>query len=252
MQRLARPVLRAFAARLYRDRPLQEWPRWAGDALDVKLPNNLPRKAEPSPSGGANINIILDLLRRTHDVPGDVAECGVFRAASLCVIGLHLTQIGSVKRVYGLDSFQGFDASVKRDLELGGADDSEKRVGGFESTSLAEVRHKVTRLGLAGCVTLLPGYFADTLKLLPETRYSFVHLDCDIYDSYWQTLAYFYPRMSAGGIILLDEYNDPPWPGCNLAVDEFLADKPEKPVAITNENYIKYYIEKAAETSETP
>jgi hypothetical protein len=27
--------------------------------------------------------------------------------------------------------------------------------------------------------------------------------------------------LNQGGVILLDEYNDPPWPGCNLAVDEF-------------------------------
>jgi hypothetical protein len=62
--------------------------------------------------------------------------------------------------------------------------------------------------------------------------------------SYKQTLTYFYPRISRGGVILFDEYNDPPWPGCKIAVDEFLADKPEKPVPITMDNYQKYFIEK--------
>jgi hypothetical protein len=47
-----------------------------------------------------------------------------------------------------------------------------------------------------------------------------------------------------GGVILLDEYDDPPWPGCNKAVDEFLADKPEKPVAIQSDNFVKYFIRK--------
>jgi hypothetical protein len=97
------------------------------------------------------------------------------------VIGLHLVENGSIKRVFGLDSFQGFDASVGRDLEPGGADDREKRVGGFESTSLAYVQRKLVRLGLAQRVTLLSSYFVETLELLPETRYGFVHLDCDIY-----------------------------------------------------------------------
>ena len=32
----------------------------------------------------------------------------------------------------------------------------------------------------------------------------------------------------------------------NLAVDEFLADKPEKPVVIQMDNYEKYYIQKDA------
>ena len=52
--------------------------------------------------------------------------------------------------------------------------------------------------------------------------------------------------MSPGGIVLFDEYNDPPWPGCNLAIDEFLADKPEKLMAITMNNYEKYFIQKHA------
>jgi len=52
--------------------------------------------------------------------------------------------------------------------------------------------------------------------------------------------------MSPGGIILFDEYDDPPRPGGNLAVDEFLGDKSEKPVVIQMDNYEKYYIQKDA------
>ena len=69
---------------------------------------------------------------------------------------------------------------------------------------------------------LVSGYFRDTLQEFSELRFSFVHLDCDIYASYMECLEFFYPRLAPGGIILLDEYNDPPWPGCNKAVDEFL------------------------------
>ena len=132
---------------------------------------------------------------------------------------------------------------------LGGPADLEKRVGGFGDTSFDQVLRKLARLGLAKRVTLLPGYFAQTLAALPETRFSFVHLDCDIYESYKQTLTYFYPRMAPHGIILFDEYDDPPWPGCNLAVDEFLADKGESLSAITSNNYIKYYLAKHPDTS---
>jgi hypothetical protein len=248
MQRMARPMLRAVAAMLYRDRPLRSWPRWAGDALDVKVPKNVPPKSELSATGGSNINIILSLLQRTREVPGDVAECGVFQGASLCTIALYLVENDPDKRIFGLDSFQGFDESVSRDLELGGAANTEKRVSGFDGTSFRHVSRKLARLGLAERVTLLAGYFAQTLATLPEARFSFVHLDCDIYESYRQTLNYFYPRLSARGIILLDEYDDPPWPGCNLAVDEFLADKVETLSSITCDNYIKYYIEKQADT----
>ena len=188
----------------------------------------------------------MALPDRTRDVPGDVAECGAFKGSSLATIALYLRDNRLAKHVFGLDSFQGFDESVEKDIALGGAADAEKRVGGFEATSLTRVRAKLAGLGLVDAVTLIPGYFAETLEKLPERKYSFVHLDCDIYDSYRQTLRYFYCRMSPGGIILFDEYDDPPWPGCNLAVDEFLADKPEKPVVIQMDNYEKYYIQKDA------
>ena len=180
---------------------------------------------------------------------GRTGGCGRVRRFQGQQPGEHRTYLRDnqlAKHVFGLDSFQGFDESVEKDIALGGAADAEKRVGGFEATSLARVRAKLAGLGLVDAVTLIPGYFVETLEKLPEKKYSFVHLDCDIYDSYRQTLRYFYGRMSPGGIILFDEYDDPPWPGCNLAVDEFLADKPEKPVVIQMDNYEKYYIQKDA------
>jgi O-methyltransferase len=72
-----------------------------------------------------------------------------------------------------------------------------------------------------------------------------VHLDCVIYESYMQCLKFFYPRLVRGGVIVVDEYNDPPWPGCTQAVDEFLANKPEKLKELTSDNQIKYYLRKA-------
>jgi hypothetical protein len=45
-----------------------------------------------------------------------------------------------------------------------------------------------------------------------------------------------------GGIILFDEYNDSPWPGCNQAVDEFLVATSLKLEPITRDNYEKYLV----------
>ncbi len=145
----------------------------------------------------------------------------------------------------GSNSFEGFDSTIRTDLELGGAADLQKREGGFNQTSLGYVASRIDALGLDRQITLLKGYFEQTLPQAPESRYSFVHLDCDIYGSYRQCLEYFYPRMTPGGIILFDEYNDPPWPGCNKAIDEFLTDRAERPILIERDGFQKYYIEKA-------
>jgi O-methyltransferase len=43
-----------------------------------------------------------------------------------------------------------------------------------------------------------------------------------------ESLAFFYPRMESGGIIVCDDYGQSTSPGATQAVDRFLADKPEK------------------------
>jgi hypothetical protein len=178
-----------------------------------------------------------------HD--GELAECGVWEGASLIPIALFLRQRGIRKHIYGFDSFCGFDNSIEKDLQLGGADDPNKRVGGFSNTSLNLVQRKLKRFDLLNMVTLHDGYFKNTLYRVSDESFAFVHLDCDIYESYKTCLNFFYPRMVPGGIILLDEYNDPPWPGCNQAVDEFLADKREELIIAKSHNQMKYYLVKA-------
>jgi hypothetical protein len=93
-------------------------------------------------------------------------------------------------------------------------------------------------------VELVPGYFADTLTTTADRRFAFAHLDCDLYSSYRECLEFFHPRLEPGAIVVFDEYNDPPWPGCNRAVDEFLADKPERVECIERDNYQRWYYRK--------
>jgi hypothetical protein len=225
--------------------PPAAWPAWGGDAFWIKVPANV-RPQPRSPAGGANVNIVLDLLDRALAFDGDIAECGVFRGATLIPIGLVLAQRAPDRTAWGFDSFQGFDATVEVDLALGGAEDAEKRRGGFDGTSQAQVEMRLRALGLGDRVRLVPGYFEQTLPRQPERRYCFVHLDCDLYGSYQTCLEHFHPRLAEGGIILLDEYDDPPWPGCNKAVDEFLAAHADMSLhRIERDGFEKAYLVKA-------
>lgn len=233
---------RRLPAAALRDKPIAEWTALEGRLHGIRVPRSM-RSKPLGPEGSANINIIFDLLARTRDVPGDAAECGVFRGETLLAIGLRLAQAQppSSKRVIGFDSFEGFDELVEIDQQLGGADFIHKQVGGFRETSYPQLHDKVRRWGLADRVELVPGYFDDTLERCADRRFSFVHLDCDLYQSYKTCLEFFYPRLQPGAIVLLDEYNDPPWPGCNKAVDEFLADKPETLRMAEADGYQKWF-----------
>jgi hypothetical protein len=225
-------------------RPLDRVPGWLSRLHDIELPKGVATLAEPTPFCPANINVLISLLEQCTKLEGDIAECGVYRGGTLIPMSLHLKQRGAKKVAYGFDSFEGFDASVDSEIALGGLPNSEKRRGGFADTSYEYVDAKVHRFGLENHAKLVKGFLADTLPEHAERRFCFVHLDVDIYESYKIALQFFYPRCVPQGVILLDEYNDPPWPGCNKAVDEFLADKPEKLREIERDNYVKYFIRK--------
>ena len=231
---------------LYRQRPIKDWPPFLGRFCEITIPRGIRPRKTPEPRGAANLNIIFELLKRTADIEGDLAECGVFRGESLIPTAVYLKQTGKKKILFGLDSFEGFDETVHQDIRLGGERDSEKRVKGFNQTSLEYVQNKLKTFEAESQVRLIRGFFHETLSSIQDRRFSFVHLDCDIYESYKVCLDFFYERLTRGGIILLDEYNDPHWPGCNKAVDEFISRKKERVFEIERDNFIKYYLAKSS------
>jgi len=239
-----REALQRMSAGYFRNAPIEQWPNVGARIYGIKVPRSARVLPEKTTSVSANINIIFELLTETRDVSGDVAECGVFRGATFVPMALYLKQHGAKKMLYGFDSFEGFDEAVNIDVQLGGQADEDKRVAGFSDTSYEGLVLKLRRLGVASTAQLVKGYFCQTLPGHQDRRFSFVHLDCDIYQSYKDCLEFFYPRLEKGGVILLDEYNDPHWPGCNAAVDEFLANKPERLIEAEADNAQKWYIKK--------
>jgi hypothetical protein len=238
-----KPVLRLATAAIYKHRPLSSWPPVLGLIHDIAVPRGVVPNPTPLPVGTANINNLICLLEKTRHIPGDIAECGVFRGHSLIPMAIYVKQRGIDKKLYGFDSFEGFAPSVVEDLSFGGTNVGWKTPGAMNDTSCRLVAARARLFGLSN-VILVKGFFDATFPGFSGFTFSFVHLDCDAYAAYRECLAFFYPRLSTGGIISLDEYNDPPWPGCNKAVDEFLSDKPEKLQVIALDNYEKYYIVK--------
>jgi len=233
--------LRWSTAPFLRVVPVKQWPALAGRLHDLIVPAGVRPFPRPQPLGPANINMLLAFLDRTAHLTGAVAECGVYRGATLVPMALYLSQSGSQRTVWGLDSFEGFQHTVINE-ERGTADPT-MHPDAFSATSVAWVQRKLDLFRLTN-VKLVKGFFENSLPTLPEQSYSYVHLDCDSYIAYKQTMEYFYPRMQVGGIISFDEYNDTGWPGCNKAIDGFLNGKPEVLEEVVRENYMKYAITK--------
>ena len=158
-------------------------------------------------------------------IPGSLAELGVYRGTTAKL--LHALFPG--RTLWLFDTFEGFDA---RDLA------HERRAKGdgfrFDDTSLGAVLRHV---GASDRVRACKGYFPETAAAVPDGEtFALVHLDADLRKPTEDALAFFYPRLSPGGFLVLHDYGSGAWPGIAEAVDAFFADKPEGVVRIPDKS----------------
>jgi hypothetical protein len=97
---------------------------------------------------------------------------------------------------------------------------------GYEPNLLDTVRDNFSAFGIeltTGRVQLVEGLFQDTL--VPDGPVALAHIDGDWYDSVAVCLERIWPSLVAGGVIVIDDYDD--WSGCRRAVDEFVRVTPD-------------------------
>ena len=83
------------------------------------------------------------------------------------------------------------------------------------------------------------GWIPEKFHEVEDRRFSFIHIDVDLYQPTLNSLAFFYPRTTLGGIILSDDYGFITCPGQKRAMDLFFSDKPEEIVALpTGQGFI--------------
>ncbi len=159
--------------------------------------------------------VLYQMLGQAKEVAGEAAEVGVFRGGTARLIA----KVLDPKPVHLFDTFAGMPATDPgRDLPLEGR---------FAETSLELVQRYLQD---CGNVALYQGRFPAGTEPLEDHTFAFVHVDVDIYQSVLDCCAWFYGRMSAGGVLLFDDYGWSSCPGAKDAVDEFFADKAEQPV----------------------
>ncbi len=162
-----------------------------------------------------NIRAVL-----AEGIAGDFAELGVYRGNSAAVLAQYAR--GAGREVLLFDTFTGFD---RRDF----AGPDRDRAMEFADTSLDAVRELVGEAN----VHYVPGYFPDSLAPgMDARRFSLVHLDCDLYEPIRAGMAFFFPRLAPGGLMIVHDYAGIYWDGVKQAVDEFLAGRPERPVLL--------------------
>ena len=149
--------------------------------------------------------------KATSKVEGDIAEVGVYKGGSAKVICMAKGD----RKLHLFDTFKGLPKPGKYDSpEL-------SREGQFYS-DLVNVKRYLSEFPN---VQYYEGMFPGTAGPVEKTRFSFVHLDVDLYESTVDCLKFFYPRMNQGGVIISHDYGF--LSGINKAYEEFFMDKPE-------------------------
>lgn len=164
---------------------------------------------------------VAQMLRLVADVEGDTAEVGAWKGAMSWLI-CAANQRRKVHHIF--DSFEGLS-------EPSPVDGDHWHKGALACTEEV-VRQNLSEW--AGHVRTYKGWVPERFPEVEGVRFSFVHIDVDLYEPTRDSIAFFYPRMAPGGIILCDDYGFTSCPGATRACDEFLADKPEKMVGLAS------------------
>ena len=172
---------------------------------------------------------LLSQIGKVLSVEGNIIECGTARAGATVIIADFLKRANSKKLVYACDSFQGFDRDeLQRERKAGWTiveDDA------FTHTSYEYVQNKIKKLRFSETVIPVRGFFQDTLPKL-DFNLCFGFIDCDLKESLTYCAEFIWPRLSAGGRIVFDDYTCDYFLAARSAVDAFV----EKHASETSEH----------------
>jgi len=174
------------------------------------------------------------------EVPGAVVECGVWKGGSMMAAALTLIRLGATDRdLYLFDTFQGMPPPTEEDVFSAYDGYSpmrhwrrRRREGGANAwhyVPAGEVRAAVLSTDYpAERVHLVEGRVEETLPAFAPDEIAVLRLDTDWYESTKHELVHLYPRLSTGGVLILDDYGH--YEGARRAVDEYFDSVGERPL----------------------
>lgn len=176
------------------------------------------------------------LFNKINNVPGDIVECGVGSGLSLTILAFLLSESSVDRHIWGFDSFEGLPEITVEDMASKNSiydKHSKGRIAVSEKTTMATLRSiSDIKFSAGGCgvsedfinnnITLVKGWFSNTLPKYSGRPIALLHLDPDLYQSYKTAFEELWSRMSIGGIVVIDAYDETNLlPGCKKATDEF-------------------------------
>jgi hypothetical protein len=172
-----------------------------------------------------------DLFRMIVDLPGSIAELGVYLGAGIFTWAKLLETFAPGDRarlVYGFESTEGYRALASQD---GNPQPWIDNVTGMKTVS-GDFLDRMVRL--TNLDNLIPGAErvritkGDIMDTVPEfvrtaqgVRLSLLYFDVNLYEPTLMGLRMLYPLLIPGGILAFNGYGSPPWQGETVAIETY-------------------------------
>ena len=163
--------------------------------------------------------ILYRLSQHCSHLEGDFAECGVYKGGTAFLIAYALKKRSiQDKSLHLFDTFTGLPSIADKDP-------TGHKSGEFGDVSLDDVKEYLNSFPFT---VFHPGVMPEMFEAVKDRRFSFVHVDIDLYQTARDCCSFFYERMVKGGVMVFDNYGFQRYRvGEKRAVDEFFNDKPE-------------------------
>jgi hypothetical protein len=159
---------------------------------------------------------LVDRERGGGRVIGHVAEVGVYKGGSAFLLCELIKR--TKKNIYLFDTFEGLPEDNRINKKFSPSK------GWLANTSLEKVKRFILKTKInSKKLKIIKGIFPNTLnKNIKKKKFSLVHLDTDLFQSTYDALIFFYPRLIKYGCIISHDYNSFGCPGVKEAFDKFL------------------------------
>jgi len=176
-------------------------------------------------------------------IEGDFVECGVWRGGNSIIALQIINKLNENKNIWLYDTFEGMTKPTEYDYEN---TTGKKAIIEYNNNkrddnsnwcyaSLEDVKENINSFKFSSKINYIKGDISETLKdykNIPE-KISVLRLDTDWYESTKKELEMLYPKLSVGGVLIIDDYGH--WGGCKKAVDEYFKKNVRKPLLIPSD-----------------
>jgi hypothetical protein len=182
-------------------------------------------------TSSARVFALCEAVKYIHDknIEGDIVECGVWKGGSMMAVAETLLRSGdSSRNLYLFDTFEGMSPPTHKDVDFWGktAESLLERSDVMIENSvwcratLEMVKSAIYSVGYPSeKIHFCKGMVEQTVPLSAPDKIALLRLDTDWYESTKHEMEHLFPRLSKGGVLIIDDYGH--WQGARKAVDEF-------------------------------